>query len=369
MSRVEGLHAIIPAGGAGTRLWPLSTADHPKFLLDLTGAGRTLLQQTYDRLVPLVGAEGIHVVTGAVHGDKVQAQLPELAAGQVVREPSPRDSMPAIGLAAALVAREHPDAVVASFAADHVITDAAAFDDAVTQAAALARDGWVCTIGIAPTEPSVAFGYVEAGDALDVSGAPDGRAVARFVEKPDAGTAADYLATGRFTWNAGMFVSRADVLLEHLGEQQPRLAEGIAEIADAWGSPTQDEVLARVWPTLTKIAIDHAIAEPVAAAGGIATVPGTFGWDDVGDYASLAGLLGAEGTLRVLGDAGRVIDVGSDGLVISTTGRRVAVVGLSDAVVVDTPDAVLVTTLAHAQAVKQAAEAAKTPAPEPKATP
>lgn len=339
---LSDLHVIVPAGGAGTRLWPLSRADRPKFLLDLTGSGRTLLQQTWDRLLRLVPAERVHVVTGQAHADAVAEQLPELQ--HLLAEPSPRDSMAAIGLAAALVARDHPDAVVASFAADHVITDAEAFADAVTQAVVAARTGAVATIGITPRSPSTAFGYVEAGDPLGAEGAPDARTVRRFVEKPDAETAATYVEAGTFSWNAGMFVTRADVLLGHLARLQPGLHEGLQRIAGAWAGPDRDEVLAAAWPALTKIAIDHAIAEPVSLEGGIAVVPGRFGWDDVGDFAALLDLRPADDD---------TLWVDADGLAVSTDGTAVAVVGIPGAVVVRTPDALLVTTLEHVQRVKE----------------
>ncbi|MDD9350577.1 sugar phosphate nucleotidyltransferase, partial [Mumia sp.] len=182
-SHVPSLHAISPAGGAGTRLWPVSRAGRPKFLLDLTGSGRSLLQQTYDRLLPLVGADGVNVITGVRHRDAVVAQLPELTADHVVAEPSPRDSMPAIGLMAALILQRDPEALVASFAADHLIRDVDAFHEAVRQAAAVAREGFVTTIGLRPPSRSTAYCYVESGDSLEVQDGPDAVSVLRFVEK------------------------------------------------------------------------------------------------------------------------------------------------------------------------------------------
>ncbi len=284
------IHAIIPAGGAGTRLWPLSRRRRPKFLLDLTGAGRSLLQDTVERLAPLTATTT--VVTGVAHIAAVADQLPSIPRDNLLAEPSPRDSMAAIGLAAAVIAHRHGrDAVVGSFAADHTVADRAAFADAVRQAARLAEQGWVVTIGIEATGPSTAFGYIHAGDPTDVPGAPDGRRVLGFTEKPDADTAAAYLATGDYRWNAGMFVVRAGVLLDHLAELRPQLAQGIEAIAAVWDAPEREEVLAERWPALEKIAIDHAIAEPVAAAGGVATVPVSMGWNDVGGFDALTDLV------------------------------------------------------------------------------
>ena len=353
------IHAIIPAGGAGTRLWPLSRRGRPKFLLDLTGAGRTLIQGTAARLAPV--AATTTVVTGIAHVAAVADQLPDLPRESILAEPAPRDSMAAIALAATVIAARHGrDAVVGSFAADQTIADEAAFADAVRQAAALARAGWVVTIGIEATGPSTAFGYIHSGGA----GAPDGRRVLGFTEKPDAATATAYLAAGDYRWNAGMFVTRAGVLLDHLAVRRPDLAAGIGAIGAAWSTPAREEVLASLWPGLEAISIDRAIAEPVAAQGGVAVVPAAMGWDDVGGFDALSELVpgrtrGKAAGVAVLDDsagagpAADVTAVDSPGaLAASTTGRKVVLLGVPGAIVVDTPDALLVTAPERAQAVK-----------------
>lgn len=344
--------AVVPAGGAGTRLWPLSRAALPKFLLDLTGSGRSLLQQTVDRLAPVVDDQ-VLVITGAPHRDAVLRQLPRLPEGQVVAEPAPRDSMAAIGLAAAMLEREDPDAVLGSFAADHVITDEESFRACVDEAVEVARTGLLVTVGIEPTHPATGFGYIRSGAPLD--GRRSALRVEEFVEKPDPDRARAYVEGGRHRWNAGMFVVRAAVLLDLLAENHPELAAGLREVA---AHPERRE---EVWPTLERIAIDHAVAEPAAAAGRVAVVPGSFGWDDVGDFASLDAVLRGNGPdtkapLVVLGDPGSVEALDSSGLVASATGRTVVVIGLDDVVVVDTPDAVLVTTRGRAQEVKAMVE-------------
>jgi mannose-1-phosphate guanylyltransferase len=349
MPGIDNFWAVIPAGGAGTRLWPLSRSSAPKFLRDLTGSGRSLLQGTYDRLAPVVGDRFV-VVTGRAHRDAVAAQLPELGEQTIVAEPSARDSMAAIGLAAALLERRDPEAVMGSFAADHVIADPEAFRQTVVIAVAAARDGWLVTIGIEPTFASTAFGYIHLGDPL--AGHPSAYAVREFVEKPSVEVAAGYLETGRYRWNAGMFVVRPGVLLDLLADGDPEFAAALRAIA---ADPAR---LDEVWPTLPKIALDHAVAEPAADAGRVATVPAAFGWDDIGDFDSLATLLGGE-EMTVLGDADLVEAVDATGLTVPAGGRMVAVVGLDDVVVVDTPDAVLVTTRARAQQVKQVVDALK----------
>jgi len=348
-------HAVVPAGGAGTRLWPLSRRDDPKFLHDLTGSGRSLLQQTVDRLTPL--ADQVLVVTGAAQQQTVAAQLPALPAEQILAEPSPRESMAAIGLAAAVLLHRYPDqdVVIGSFAADHVIGDGQAYADAVEAAVAAARRDHLATIGIEPTSPASGFGYIDVGAQLpELAARAPVHQVRSFTEKPDVRTATEYLAAGHYQWNAGMFVVRARVLMDHLAVLQPPLAEGLTTLGRVWDTPARADHLDRIWPALTKIAIDHAIAEPVAAAGGVVVVPGKFAWDDVGDWHAVSGLLGADARgVAVLGDDAATTAVDSSGAVlVPGTGRQVVVLGVPDAVVVDTPDAVLVTTAEHAQAVK-----------------
>ncbi|HEX6149386.1 mannose-1-phosphate guanylyltransferase [Nocardioides sp.] len=344
MLQVDHFWAVVPAGGAGTRLWPLSRSSSPKFLLDLTGSGRTLIQQTVERLAPLAG-ERLLVVTGSAHRDAVAGQLPSLDVDSLVVEPSPRDSMAAIGLAAALVERRDPDAVIGSFAADHVIGDDAGFHDAVGRAVAAATDGWLVTIGITPTSPATGFGYVEVGAPL--AGHDGVHRASGFVEKPDAARASEYVAGGRHRWNAGMFLARPGVLLDLLAEQDDGFAARLRSIA---ADPAR---LTELWDDLPTIAIDHAVAEPAAAAGRVAVLPADLAWDDLGDLDSLARVLGAEGTLRVLGEESSVAVAGATGLVVPASGRVVAVVGLDDVVVVDTPDALLVTSRAQAQRVRE----------------
>ncbi|MDN5686929.1 MAG: mannose-1-phosphate guanylyltransferase [Brachybacterium sp.] len=374
---------VIPAGGAGTRLWPLSRRAHPKFLLDLTGSGRSLLQQTLARLAPLADRAPI-IVTGVEHAEAVTAQAEGLAGprARVLAEPSPRDSMPAIALAAALVEREEPEAVIGSFAADHLIGDEEAFARAVSTARRAAELGYLVTLGVTPTRPATGFGYIEQGagerstagttggaagtataaegdggaaaTALDAVGA---RPVARFVEKPDRERAEQFLAAGTFSWNAGIFVAGARVLLDELAAQIPSLARGVREIAAAHGTARHQEVLERTWPQLTRIAVDHALAEPLAAAGKVALVPADFAWDDVGDFAALARQLrtsppvGSAGTgepdedpagdVQVLGTAD-VGAVSSTATVYGSRDRPIALVGLEGISIVDTEDVLLV---------------------------
>jgi mannose-1-phosphate guanylyltransferase len=218
------------------------------------------------------------VVTGKIHAPTVQIQLPDLALENLLAEPSPKESAAAIGLAAAVLARRDPEAVLGSFAADHMISGAEAFMGAVTEAVAAARHDYLVTIGIAPSHPSTGFGYVRLGRQLNIPGLPNTRIVSQFKEKPDARTAAAYISSGNYRWNAGMFVVKARVLMALYAEYCPELAQGLEKIADVWDDlPAREKVMAEIWPTLPKIAIDNAVAEPAALTGRVATVPATFG--------------------------------------------------------------------------------------------
>ncbi|WP_247048580.1 mannose-1-phosphate guanylyltransferase [Arthrobacter rhizosphaerae] len=359
-SPLDRFIAVIPAGGVGTRLWPLSRAAAPKFLHDLTGSGSTLLRATYDRLEPLAGKQ-VLVVTGTAHRTAVCSQLPELQDSDLVLESEPKDSGAAIGLAAAILHQRDPDTIMGSFAADHVISPDNLFQDTVREAIHTAAAGKIVTIGIKPTHPSTGFGYIRSGRNLAIPSAPSAQAVVEFVEKPSEEVAQEYVDSGEYVWNAGMFVAPVALMLKHLEANQPELFKGLLEIAQAWDGPDRDEVTARVWPTLPKIAIDYAVAEPAAAAGDVAVVPGLFRWDDVGDFASVGRLNSAKEVrdVTVLGEGARVFTENASGVVVSDTKRVIALIGIKDVVIVDTPDALLVTTKEHSQRVKAAVDALK----------
>jgi mannose-1-phosphate guanylyltransferase len=360
-SGLDRFYSVIPAGGIGSRLWPLSRADAPKFLHDLTGSGHTLLRDTWDRLAPLSGGDRIMVVTGRAHRAAVEEQLPELEDRNVVLESEGKDSSAAIGLAAAILMNRDPDVIIGSFAADHVIGDTRRFKRAVIEAVAAADAGYIATLGISPTEPAIGFGYISCGGALAIDGAPSALSVSSFVEKPDLVTARRYLAEGSYLWNAGMFIARADTLLAQMAEAEPELVAGLKELAAAWDTPARGAVVDRVWPKLKKIAIDYTVAEPAAAQGRLAVIPGDFDWDDVGDFASIAKLHsgGRKSDLAILGEGARVLADSSSGVVVSQSKRLISLIGVENIVVVDTDDALLVTTTEHAQRVKSVVDALK----------
>jgi mannose-1-phosphate guanylyltransferase len=353
------LYSTILAGGSGTRLWPLSRACEPKFLHPLTGTDRTLLQATFDRLSGLSDASGVYVVTGAAHAAAIARQLPDVPTVNILAEPSPRDSCAAISLAAAVIARRDPDAIMAAFSADHLIGDEPRFTEVIRQAEAAAREGYLTTIGIRPAHADVRFGYLRAGDPLSSPpaaglGAGGARLVAEFREKPSQAVAASYLESGQYLWNAGIFVFAVRVFLSELERQRPALSAGIAAIAAAWDTDQREDVLTTVWPGLEKISVDYGVMEGAAAAGKVATVPADVPWSDVGDFHSLGESLPADESGNLVIGKQQVItrDV-KDAVIVSTTDRVIAVVGLENVVVVDTPDAVLVCSRERAQEVKQ----------------
>ncbi len=358
---LDRFYAVIPAGGIGSRLWPLSRADAPKFLHDLTGSGQTLLKETWDRLAPIAGDARVMVVCGRAHRGAVERQLPKLTDANVVLESEPKDSSAAIGLAAAILERREPGVIIGSFAADHVITDARRFRRAVIEAVTVADAGYIATIGIVPNEPAIGFGYIEGGERLELKGTTTALSVTRFVEKPDLETARKYVESGRYVWNGGMFISRADVLLDEMAKSKPELVAGLRELAEAWDTPERGAAVDRIWPRLEKIAIDYSVAEPAAKAGRLAVIEGDFSWDDVGDFASIAKLQsGGRGSdLAILGEHARVLADSSSGIVVTDSDRLITLIGVENIVVVDTEDALLVTTSEHAQRVKSVVDALK----------
>jgi len=350
MQTDASFYAVIPAGGIGSRLWPLSRASAPKFLHDLTGSGQTLLQDTWDRLEPICG-DNIAVVTGSTHASHVSEQLPHLSPENLLLEPSPRDSTAAIALAAAVLSKRHSDVIIGSFAADHVIHETDKFEVAVKEAIEVAKTGKIVTIGVNPTEPSTAFGYVKTSDAINAF--ESALEVKEFIEKPSINKAKKYFQSPDYLWNAGMFIAPAKLMLEVLSESEPELAKSIDALADKMLSGGFDKESVKSWNSLKKVAIDYSLAEPAAKKGLVACVPASFEWHDVGDFAAIAELQsqGRSGNLAVLGKA-KVLSDSSSGILVSENDKLIALIGVEDIIVVDTPDALLVTTKQHAQKVK-----------------
>jgi mannose-1-phosphate guanylyltransferase len=355
MKSENGFWSVIPAGGSGTRLWPLSRSGHPKYLLPLLGE-HSLLQQTRARLADLCPAERTFVVCGPAHAASIARQLPEMPDDNLLVEPAPRGSGPAIGLAAVLIAQHDPNAIMGSFAADHDVADEDAFRNAVRTGIQAANDGWLVTIGLTPTRPETGYGYIERTDEVVIAAAEGTayRAVC-FVEKPDLDRATEYVESGRFLWNASMFIWKAQTLLDEMARQQPELHTALTTIAAAWGTPAQERVTAEIWLKLVESTIDHGIMEH---AERVAVVPAEMGWSDVGDWHGLGELIEHDSVGNSV--HGDIIQFETRNSVIwSETQRLIALIGLENTVVVDTDDALLVVDRARAQDVRRIVEQLK----------
>jgi mannose-1-phosphate guanylyltransferase len=341
------LHAVILAGGSGTRFWPLSRRQRPKQFLQLAGE-RSLIQQTYDRLQG-VADERVYVVTSAALADGVRAQLPELPFGNVIEEPQPKDTAIAIGLAAGLIGAKDPEAILAVLPADHVIRPAAKFREAVLEAAAVAGLGEIVTFGIPAREPRTGYGYIQRGQALDHPGSLAGYRVEAFKEKPDRKTAEGYVAAGGYYWNSGMFVWSAETVLSGLRAHQPAVAEAVAKIVDAWETPKQEAVLAEAYGAAEKISIDYALLEH---ADSVAVLEAEFDWSDVGAWSAIPELFDQDEAGNTVRDA-PFIGLDSNRCMVQGDGRLIALLGVEDLVVVQTGDATLVCRRERAEEVKQ----------------
>jgi mannose-1-phosphate guanylyltransferase len=351
-------YGVIMAGGAGTRLWPMSRAARPKQLLEVVG-GRSLLQLAFDRLRAVLPAEAIWVCTGAAHREAVLANLPDLPPGNLLGEPCGRDTANAVGLPAAVLHDLDPDAVMAVVSADHVIEPVEVFADRLTAAFELAEShkAALVTLGIVPTGPHTGFGYIERGTDLGNSG----YRVSGFREKPDAATAQSYVDSGRYYWNSGMFVWRADTVLTELAAYLPDSHAGLTRIVQAPPGPEREALLAEVYPTLPKISIDYAVMEPAAAGRGAAEVLVVelgVEWLDVGSWPALGSTVDSDADGNRTQAATVLIDASGNIVVSDDPEHLIAAVGLSDMIVVHTRDVTMICPKRDAERVKQLVAAA-----------
>jgi mannose-1-phosphate guanylyltransferase len=342
------LHAIVMAGGSGTRFWPASRAGLPKQLLALAGP-RTLLEETIERLDGLVPPERLLIATSARLLPAVHRQMPGVP---TIGEPCRRDTAPCIGLAALLVSRCDPDATMAVMPSDHCIGPVDRFQASILQAAALVdRDpARLVTFGIRPTYPAEGFGYIQLGEPLATAPgeAPVSR-VASFREKPPAAVAREYLAAGTYLWNAGIFVWRAATILALLEARQPECLHRLQRIAEAWDTPDRDEVFAREFDAIRGISIDYAVLEH---APDVAVIESPFGWDDLGGWSAVARQRGTDTAGNTV--VGRHLGIdSSDTIVHAADDHLVVTMGVRDMLVVHTPDATLVADRAHEEAVRK----------------
>ena len=343
-------YPVILAGGRGTRFWPLSRRRRAKQLLALDGK-HAMIQQAVARLAPLAPARRFWVVTNSDLRPEILKQLRRLPAKQIIAEPVGRNTAPAIGLAAFLLARIDPSAVLGMFPADQVAADEARFRKVVQQAAIIAGAGEnIVVLGVKPTRPETGYGYIETGEQM----APGILRVRRFTEKPDAARAEEFLKSGKHLWNSGMFVWSARTLVKALREHLPATAARLEKIAAAHGTAKFASTLRREYPKCQNISVDYAVLEPRSAKGEAASnlycIPADFGWNDLGSWASLyehqAGAAGAN-----VVHAQGCFELDASGNYVHAPGKFVAAVGVKDVVVVETGDALLVTTRDRAQDV------------------
>jgi mannose-1-phosphate guanylyltransferase len=332
------------SGGAGTRLWPLSRKARPKQFLDLFG-GRSLLQDTVERVSDLVPDERIFVVAPPEHRALVHEQLPELRTDHLVVEPYPRGNAAAIGLAMAALAAFDPEAVVAVLPSDQVVERRDQFRKVLITATAAAERGHLVTLGITPTGPDTGFGWIEAGEPLAIEAELEVRAVRRFVEKPKRDAAERMLAAGGHYWNAGMFVWRVEEVLRAYDEHLPKTAAAIRALSEANGSPRYESVLAEVWEETDRTTVDYGIAEK---AKNVAVVAADIAWQDIGSWTRLAQLVQKTDNWA----SEEQVAEDAHGNYAWAPGKLVALVGVEGLVIVDTPDALLIAAKDRAEDVK-----------------
>jgi len=343
-------YAVIMAGGGGTRLWPISRKKHPKHVLPLLGE-RTLFQSTLDRLEGFVPPERVYIVTTAEQEQELKAQAPQLPVVNFLIEPMPRGTASVVGLAAAVLAKRDPEAVMLVLPADHFIRNRDLFHLVMRVAVQVARKDYLVTLGITPTFPATGYGYIQRGAVLPEKFDYPVYRVLHFTEKPDEAKASIMLVDGDHSWNSGMFIWRADRILDEFSRQMPDLKAALARIGAAWGKSESEVVLRSAWPRLKPETIDYGIMEHAA---NVAVLPaGGLEWSDVGSWDSLFDvLLPDEGGNVVVNSEHMPLET-HNSLVYSSGKKLIVTIGVDDLIVIDSGDALLVCHRDQAQQVRQ----------------
>ncbi len=343
-------YALIMAGGTGTRLWPASRRDRPKQSLKLVGK-RTMFEHTVDRIAPLLLPDQMFVVAGGEHVPDLADQAPELPEENFIVEPVGRGTAPAIGLGAIHLRRRDPNAVMAVLTADHFIADVERFRSVLEAAAKVAGQGHLVTLGVEPSAASTGYGYIQRGEPLDPVDGFHVFRVARFTEKPDQETAERMVESGDYTWNSGMFIWSVERIIEEFQKQMPDFYVKLAELQAVLGTNGYRPTLERVWPQVTKQAIDYGVME---GAEDVVVIPVDIGWSDIGSWGSLADLLArmenedSEGNVVV----GQHVGIDTRSSMVFGEDRLIATIGVENMVIVDAGDAILVCPIEREQEVR-----------------
>ncbi len=353
--------AVILAGGGGTRLWPKSRKKTPKHLLKLTGE-RTMLQVTYDRILPIIPSERILVITNKDHLSEAKKQLPELPAKNFIAEPEAKNTALAMGVAAAFVKKRDEEGCIINLAADHTYKNETKFREIVGRALEVASENeYLVAIGIEPTFAHTGLGYIRIGNEIKTVGEGRNKSYVfkakGFKEKPDLATAQSFYASGQYLWNANNYVWSAKLCLDAFAEHAPELSENINKIFDAIGTPKEESVITAEYAKAENTPIDIAISEKV---NNLAVIPGDFGWSDIGDWKILYEVSVKDRDKNVvIGESVKFVGINTTNSLIEGDEKLIAVVGLSDIVVVDTPDAILICSKDKTQDVKKIVERLK----------
>jgi mannose-1-phosphate guanylyltransferase len=350
MARAVQIYPVILAGGSGTRFWPLSRRRRPKQLLPLASK-QPLLRETLERIAGLASPGEVMIVAGRIHAGAIRKLLPRLPSANLMLEPVPRNTAPAIGWAAVRLLRRNPDAIMAVLPSDHHVRDVARFRKLLGDATTIAQTGALVTLGITPTGPETGFGYLRMGRASKRW--PGGAfPVEAFKEKPDLATAERYLRSGRYLWNAGIFVFRASTVLAEIRRQLPELARSLDHIAPAVGTPGEAAAVRRWFPSAPAISIDYGVLEKASTP--VVVIPADVGWSDLGSFDALSQVRRVDRNGNVI--EGQAVLVDCQECIVLARERPVAVVGARRMVVVDAGDAVLVVPRDRVQEVRKAVD-------------